>query len=393
MIVVNENTPVIDVFNNIITEAIKQEASDIHLEILADGLRIRFRVDGILQEFIKVSSKIQNALLSRVKIISDLDISERRMPQDGRMYLTEYPNLDIRVSTLPTIYGEKIVLRILNKQAIHLQLQQMDFSNENLTTLLDLCKYPHGMILATGPTGSGKTTTLHSLLMELNDASRNLVTIEDPVEYRLSGVNQIQVNQKAGLNFAKGLRAILRQDPNIVMVGEIRDTETAEIAIRSALTGHLVLSTLHTNDAVGALPRLLDMGVEDFLVSSAILAVISQRLVRKICPCCKVAYNILPNTVESIFLQKHGVDIKTRFYKGTGCAECRNTGYKGRMPVQEVLPVTPAIRTAIMQRKTAGDILVVAEQQGFKKIAIDGINKAIYGQTSLSEIIRIAYSI
>ena len=348
----------------------------------------------MLHDIANIPPSLQNAVISRIKIISELDIAERRIPQDGRLHLSEHPHLDIRVSTLPTIHGEKIVLRLLNKQSVNLQLSDMDFSINNTKILENMCKHPHGMILATGPTGSGKTTTLHALLTTLNESTRNVVTIEDPVEYRLNGVNQIQVNNKAGLTFAKGLRAILRQDPNIVMVGEIRDTETAEIAVRAALTGHLVLTTLHTNNALGAVPRLLEMGIEDFLVSAAVLAVLAQRLVRRICPHCKTSYTPQPHSIEGMFLNGNALDCKDIIlYKGSGCEHCRHTGYKGRMAVQEVLQLTDQLRSAIMQKNQPETWQQLASQQGFVSIREDGIQKALQGHTTIEEVIRIAYSL
>lgn len=395
MLKIKNEASAVEIIDSLVATAVKMRASDIHLETIDSGLKVRFRIDGMLQELVRFPPDLQNALLSRIKIMADLDIAQKRIPQDGRLAIRNMENLDIRVSTLPTIYGEKIVLRILDKNAQNLSLEELQFSTDNFRKLRNFCNCAHGMILATGPTGSGKTTTLHAILSELNDESINAVTIEDPVEYRLSGVNQIQVNNKAGLTFAGGLRAILRQDPNIIMVGEIRDRETAEIAIRSALTGHLVLSSLHTTDAVGALPRLLDMGVERFLVCSAVLGVIAQRLVRRICPKCKSAYKLTKDSPEDLFLRTNGFDTTTEFvlYRGLGCEHCHNTGYTGRMSVQEVLCITPEIRGALMQGMAGQDIELIACQQGFANMRTDGIYKALSGATTLSEVIRIAYGL
>lgn len=388
-----DTAPVISIINSLIEEAVKLQASDIHLEMLGDRLRIRYRIDGVLKEVSEFSSNIQQALISRIKIMSELDIAERRLPQDGRLYFPSNKNLDIRVSTLPTIHGEKVVLRILDKQAIGLALAELGFAARNMEVIRELLQHSNGMLLATGPTGSGKTTTLHSIMAQLNSPDKNIVTIEDPVEYRLYGVNQVQVNRKAGLTFAKGLRSILRQDPNIIMVGEVRDQETAEIAIRAALTGHLVLSTLHTNDAVGALPRLLDMGIERFLVCSAVIGVIAQRLARKICPECRHEYRPETGSVQALFLKNSGFSADNIFYRGSGCSNCNHTGYKGRIAIQEVLPVTPGIRAAVMAGGNNFDILTIAKEQGLVGMRADGIYKAAAGITTIEEVIRIAYTV
>lgn len=387
-----DTVPVISIINSLITDAVAMKASDVHLEMLGDKLRVRYRLDGVLSEVAEFPSSIQQALVSRVKIMSDLDIAERRIPQDGRLSFASNKNLDIRVSTLPTIYGEKIVLRILDKQAVSLSVQELGFSGDNLNYLREFYKYSNGMILATGPTGSGKTTTLHSMLIDLNSKEKNIVTIEDPIEYRLYGINQIQVNQKAGLGFATGLRSILRQDPNIIMVGEIRDKETAEIAIRAALTGHLVLSTLHTNDAIGALPRLLDMGVEPFLVCSAIIGVVAQRLARRVCIECKEEYLPEVGCVQDVFLKKHGFNNTYTLYRGRGCPACNFSGYKGRIAIQEVLRITPPVRTALMSGCNSTAIAELAKFDSFSTMSNDGINKALIGITTVEEVVRIAYS-
>lgn len=388
-----DSVPVVTIINSLIENAVKAQASDIHMETLGDRMRVRYRIDGVLREVESFSTSTQQLLISRVKIMSELDIAEKRIPQDGRLDFPGNKNLDIRVSTLPTIHGEKLVLRILDKQAVSLKMHELGFSTSNFQKINELCQHSNGMILATGPTGSGKTTTLHSMLTELNGLDKNIVTIEDPVEYRLYGVNQIQVNQKAGLTFAKGLRSILRQDPNIIMVGEIRDKETAEIAIRAALTGHLVLSTLHTNDAVGALPRLLDMGVERFLVCSSVIGVIAQRLARKICENCKCEYRVDEQSIKGLFLKSNGSANLQNFYHGQGCESCNHTGYKGRIAIQEVLCVNNDISTALMNGRNNNEIIDIAKAQGFVNMRIDGINKAAMGLTTLEEVVRIAYTV
>lgn len=387
-----DTAPVISIINSLIENSVKTRASDIHLEMLGDRLRVRYRIDGVLSEVAEYPLSIQQALISRVKIMSELDIAEKRIPQDGRLHFPGNKNLDIRVSTLPTIHGEKIVMRILDKQALSLSVEELGFSADNLHIVREFFKHSNGMVLATGPTGSGKTTTLHSMLTELNNTDKNIVTIEDPVEYRLYGVNQIQVNHKAGLSFATGLRSILRQDPNIIMVGEIRDKETADIAIRAALTGHLVLSTLHTNDACGALPRLLDMGVEPFLVCSAIIGVIAQRLTRRICPDCQEDYRPAPNSIAEIFLKNNGFESEYILYRGRGCQSCNYSGYKGRVAIQELLCVTPQIRSAVMSSCSSSDILSIAKTNSFKTMSTDGIVKSLAGITTVEEVIRIAYT-
>lgn len=386
-----EDAPMIGIVNSLFSQAVRERASDIHIEPQETTLRVRFRIDGVLREFSSFPINIHAALVSRVKIMGHMDISERRVPQDGRIQIQEAGRaIDIRVSTLPTIYGEKIVMRILDKQAVMLDIGRLGFSAGNLDKYRRLFTQSYGMILITGPTGSGKTTTLYSTLGELSTPAKNVITIEDPVEYRLEGINQVQVNPKTGMTFAGGLRAVLRQDPNIVMVGEIRDGETADIAIRAALTGHLVLSTLHTNDAPGAVSRLLDMDVEPFLVASSVLGVIAQRLVRVICPKCKQSYALAPDSPERSFLGLAETQEVT-LYRGAGCPECGSSGYRGRMSVHEVMPVSSAVRELITQRRSADEIREAAVREGMLCMREDGIAKALAGRTTVAEVMRVAY--
>lgn len=396
-----DDAPVISIVNGLISQAVKDRASDIHIEPLERLVRVRFRVDGVLREVVTFPRATQNAIVSRIKIMADMDIAEKRMPQDGRIKTQEQGrDIDLRVSTLPTVLGEKVVLRILDRAAVVLDISSLGFSGINLDRYKKMYSQSYGMILVTGPTGSGKTTTLYSTLVEINSPGKNIITIEDPVEYMLAGVNQILVNPKAGLTFASGLRSILRQDPNIVMVGEVRDGETADIAIRAALTGHLVFSTLHTNDAVGAISRLIDMGVEPFLVASSVLGVVAQRLVRIICPNCKESYVLQPGSPEHLFLENLGHDIggqvpdlsQPKLYRGKGCDRCGGSGYRGRMAINEVMPMTPALQEAVTQRASGRELLKIAEGEGMTVMRQDGLIKALQGLTTVDEVMRVAYS-
>ncbi|MEN6567057.1 MAG: ATPase, T2SS/T4P/T4SS family [Veillonellales bacterium] len=387
-----DDAPIVSIVNSLIHQAIKERASDIHIEPQDKSVRVRFRVDGMLREVAAFPRHTLAALISRIKIMSQMDIAERRLPQDGRIKFTETGReIDIRTSTLPTILGEKVVMRILDKKSVILDIKALGMSAANLNKYHHLYTRSHGMILVTGPTGSGKTTTLYSTLTDINSPSKNIITVEDPVEYRLEGVNQVQVNYKAGLNFADGLKSILRQDPNIIMVGEIRDGETADIAIRAALTGHLVLSTLHTNDAPGAIARLIDMGIEPFLVASSVLGVMAQRLVRVICPDCKQKYIPSPDSPERLFLQlTPAADIT--LYRGAGCPRCNNTGYRGRMAIHELMPVSLAIRDLINCRAGGDQLAAAAVKEGMLTMGQDGIRKALEGLTTIEEVMRVAYS-
>ncbi|MEW6447057.1 MAG: type II secretion system ATPase GspE [Bacillota bacterium] len=387
-----DEAPIIRLANSIVIQAINEQASDIHIEPQKDEIRVRYRIDGMLHEAMTLPRKFRLPLVSRIKIMADMDIAERRIPQDGRI-LIRYRDrdVDLRVSTMPTVYGEKVVIRLLDKGKMLLRIDQLGFQEENLERFKDIFRRSFGMILITGPTGSGKTTTLYAVLSEIKSPELNVITIEDPVEYLLPGVNQIQVNPKAGLTFARGLRAILRQDPDIVMVGEIRDSETAEIAVRAAMTGHLVLSTLHTNDAAGALTRLVDMGIEPFLIASTVLGATAQRLVRVICPRCREPYELDPGARARFFM---GVDSKTpvTLYKGRGCNFCNNTGYRGRSTICEVLPITQAIRELIVEKAPASEIRRQGAAEGMRTLREDGIQKALKGITTIEEVMRVSYA-
>lgn len=387
-----EDAPVVSIVNSLISQAVKERASDIHIEPLERYIRVRLRIDGVLREVVTFPRTTHAAIVSRIKIMGEMDIAEKRLPQDGRSQTVEQGReIDLRISTAPTILGEKVVIRVLDKQAVVLDVGAIGFSSDNLARYRMLYAQSYGMVLVTGPTGSGKTTTLYATLTELNTPVKNLITVEDPVEYRLDGINQIQVNQKAGLTFANGLRSILRQDPNVVMVGEIRDLETAQIAVRAALTGQLVFSTLHTNDAAGAVTRLIDMGIEPFLVASSVLGVVAQRLVRLICPDCKIAYNPEPDSFERTFLELKPDD-KVQLFKGSGCQHCGQTGYRGRMAIHEVMKVTGALRELIENKVSSEEIAAMAKKEGMITMRMDGIAKAYQGQTTVTEVMRVAFS-
>ncbi len=386
-----DDAPVISIVNSIISQAVKDQASDIHVEAQENDVRVRYRIDGVLQEVIAFPLHMHSALVSRIKIMSQMDIAEKRLPQDGRIQVTvSGRQIDLRVSTLPTICGEKVVLRILDKAAILLDVQRLGFSDQDLAAYKNLYCQSYGMILVTGPTGSGKTTSLYSTLTEISVPDKNVITVEDPVEYLLAGINQVQINPKAGLSFASGLRSILRQDPDIVMVGEIRDAETADIAVRAALTGHLVLSTLHTNDAPGAITRLIDMGIEPFLVTASVLGVVAQRLVRCICSDCKTTYTPPLGSPEQLFLGDVFHE-QLILYKGTGCARCNHTGYKGRIAIHEVLVVSQEIRAAINRGGATDELAKIAASQGMVRIRENGITKALAGLTTVEEVMRVAF--
>lgn len=395
----SDDAPIISIVNGLISQAVRDRASDIHIEPMEKSVRVRFRVDGVLREIVVFPRATQNAIVSRIKIMANMDIAEKRMPQDGRIKVQEKGrDIDLRASTLPTVLGEKVVLRILDRAAVVLDISSLGFSPYNLERYKKMYGQSYGMILVTGPTGSGKTTTLYSTLVEINSGEKNIITIEDPVEYMLAGINQILVNPKAGLTFANGLRAILRQDPNIVMVGEIRDSDTADIAVRAALTGHLVLSTLHTNDAIGAISRLVDMGAEPFLVASSVLGVVAQRLVRIICPNCKESYILKPGSSEQLFLEisrdeKSATDPSPlTLHRGKGCERCGGSGYRGRMTINEVMPLSPALQEALIHHASSRELSRIATEEGMVSMRRDGIMKALKGLTTVAEIMRVAYS-
>ncbi|MDH3326089.1 MAG: ATPase, T2SS/T4P/T4SS family [Gammaproteobacteria bacterium] len=380
--------PISQIIKLMIIQAVNTGASDIHLEPLETRLRVRLRIDGILQETFTYEKKYQAALISSAKLMCSLDIAEKRIPQDGRLRITVKTRpIDLRVSTFPAMHGEKMVFRILDKESANVDISQLGITGDSLELLLKIIKQPHGIFLVTGPTGSGKTTTLYSVLNKVNTPKVNIITMEDPVEFDLDTVNQGQVNVKAGLTFAKGLRAMMRQDPDIVMIGEIRDSETAEISIQAALTGHLVLSTLHTNSAPGAVVRLVEMGVEPFLLASSLLGVLAQRLVRRLCPKCKKSY-----TPESSLIKRLGLDAETKytFYQATGCRACGRTGYKGRAGIYELMEPTNEIRTLIVEGKSSNEIRDLAVSQGMLTLQADGIQRVISGITSIEEILRVA---
>ncbi len=380
--------PVVRAVNFMVANAVKDRASDIHLEPYQDTVRLRFRIDGVLYEKATFPKRLHAPMISRIKIMSDMDITEKRLPQDGRFRIkTKGRFIDFRVSTLPTSYGEKAVLRILDKVGVKLDIHKLGFHDQGLEILEKSLKAPYGMILVTGPTGSGKTTTLYAALCEINKPTVNIITVEDPVEFQIGGVNQVQVHAEIGLSFANCLRSILRQDPNVIMVGEIRDHETAEIAVKAALTGHLVLSTLHTNDAPGAITRLIDMGVEPFLLSSAVLMVAAQRLARKICPSCKQ----LQAVTQEILMQAQMQIVKgeeVKIYKGRGCERCFYSGYQGRISLIEVLPLSEELRDMIVKRRTSGEIKKFALEHGMKTLRMVGLNFVREGLTTLEEVLR-----
>jgi type IV pilus assembly protein PilB len=380
----SERAPVVKLVNSVIQQGIRDGASDIHIEPGEDIVKIRYRIDGQLHETMKYPKHLHNAVIARIKIISDMDITIKRLPQDGRKkFEFDRIHADLRISTLPTVHGEKIAIRILDRDKYFLKLENLGFSSENLGEFKKIISNPYGMILVSGPTGSGKTTTLYSALHELDFVGKNIVTIEDPVEYILEGINQVQVQPKIGLNFAEGLRSILRQDPNIIMVGEIRDSETADIAIRAALTGHLVLSTIHTNDSASVITRLIDMGVEPFLIASSVIGVVAQRLVRKICPECKIQYE-----ADDKELLPLGISSPQKLYKGTGCSFCNNTGYKGRVAIYEVLKLLKHHRRLIIDKASSDKIMEISVKKGMRTLKESGVDLVLRGITTTDEILK-----
>ncbi len=386
-----EDAPVVKLVNMLISKAAADRASDIHIEPTERDLRVRYRIDGVLHEVMRTPRSIMNAVVSRLKIMADIDIAERRRPQDGRISLkVGRRSIDLRVSTLPTIYGEKVVMRILDTSQALLQLEDLGFLPDTHSRYEESFTKPYGTILVTGPTGSGKSTTLYATLNVLNRPEVNIVTVEDPVEYRLSGISQVQVNRKAGLTFPSALRSFLRQDPDIMLVGEIRDKETATIAIESALTGHLVLSTLHTNDAPSAVTRLTEMGIEPFLVGSAIDAVLGQRLARRLCKQCKEPYEPTRDALEDVGwpFEEIGEDMPT-LYRANGCAACSGTGYRGRLAVHELMNVTEEIERMTVERASTEDVAKMAVAQGMRTLRQDGLVKVARGETSIEEILRV----
>ena len=385
-----DRPPIVRLTNAILADAIKLNASDVHIEPQKDSVIVRYRVDGIMREIMRMDKHLQASVISRIKVISNLDISLRRKPQDGKAQI-KYGGrtYDLRVSTLPTSYGETVTMRILNPAAAQLTPENLGFSEKNLKDVNNIISMPEGIILVTGPTGSGKTSTLYTCLNRLNSPTVNIITVEDPVEFDIKGINQVPINPKAGITFAEGLRSILRQDPDIVMVGEIRDNETASIAFRAAQTGHLVFSTLHTNNAPSAVTRLLDLGIKDFLISSSLIAVIGQRLVRRVCKKCKIPDSLNPQLLKQI-IPFIGKDSRPAFWKGAGCEACSYTGYSGRLGLFEILLLTSSLKEVIAPGVSAFTIKQAAQKEGFQSLSTDGIQKASQGLTTIEEVFRVA---
>lgn len=380
--------PVVKFVNDTLVEAIRRKATDVHIEQFAEDLEVRYRIDGVLHTIRKLPKYAAPPIVSRIKIMARLNIAEKRLPQDGKFSFSfGGQDYDIRVSTLPSVHGESVVMRILTRGEVSLNLDNLGFSVEDTKKIRRFIKKPYGMVLVTGPTGSGKTTTLYAGIKEINTGDRKIITVEDPVEYNLRGLVQVQVNPKVGLTFATALRSILRQDPDIIMIGEIRDRETAEIGIQASLTGHLVLATLHTNDAAGAFARLMDMEIEEFLIASSVIGVISQRLVRKLCPYCIEEHK--PNSAEIAIFEKNGLEAPERLYRGRGCEECNRTGYSGRTVIGEVLEVSDQIRELIVKKADAVRIREQAIKEGMTPLLLDGLKKAREGITSLEEVLRV----
>jgi type IV pilus assembly protein PilB len=387
-----DNAPVVKLVNWVISQAVDHGTSDVHIEPQANQLAIRFRIDGVLREITTVPRQLASGVASRIKIMADLDISERRVPQDGRVGINVGGKaLDLRVATLPTVFGEKIVIRILDKSNVMLELSEVGFEPDVLAAYERAYKRPYGAVVITGPTGSGKSTSLYGTLNQLNEPGKNIITVEDPVEYRLQGINQVQVNLKAGLTFATGLRSILRCDPDIVMIGEVRDRETAQIAVEAALTGHLVLCTLHTNDAAGALPRLTEMGVEPFLSASAIVGVLAQRLARRLCPECRVKATVTHKELMEIgdtLTLPRGLPDPAPIYEAGSCSSCANSGYKGRLGVYEFLPLSDETRRLALDEASGAEIAAAARREGMRTLREDGLIKVLSGRTTLEELAR-----
>jgi type IV pilus assembly protein PilB len=387
-----DDAPVVRLVNSLIARAVEERASDIHIEPQASEMVVRYRVDGVLRTVTSVPFRLANGVASRIKIMADLDIAERRMPQDGRVGLNVGGRpLDLRVASLPTVYGEKIVIRVLDKSNVLLQLSELGFTRDVLAKFEACYRRPYGAVLVTGPTGSGKSTSLYGALNQLNSADKNIITVEDPVEYRLAGINQVQVNPKAGLTFAAGLRSILRCDPDVVMIGEVRDRETAQIAIESALTGHLVLATLHTNDSAGALTRLVEMGVEPFLSASAVVGILAQRLARRLCSHCKepaaMSHAALREMVDGAVLPPSLPD-PAPVHRAVGCPRCQETGYRGRMGVYEMLTMSETLERLVVEGASAEEITRVARREGMRTLREDGLIKVLAGQTTVEELAR-----
>ena len=382
--------PVIRVVNLILQRAVESCASDIHVEPFEQRLKVRFRVDGVLREVEAPPVRSTAAVISRIKIMAKLNIAERRLPQDGRIKLqVQGKELDLRVSTVPTMFGESVVIRLLHKESIKFDFANLGFDGDSLKRFLDVLEMPHGIILITGPTGSGKSTTLYTALHKINTPERKIITVEDPVEYQLEGVNQIQVKPQIGLTFASALRSIVRQDPDVIMIGEMRDLETARIAVQSALTGHLVLSTLHTNDAAGGVTRLMDMGLEDYLITSTVNGILGQRLVRRLCQHCREPYEALPEVVAEMRLDRFNQNYSVTLYRPVGCPECDHNGYRGRLSIQEFLVMSDDLRRLVMSHAQARQIEEQALKEGMRTMYDDGLRKAVAGLTTIEEVLRV----
>ena len=389
-VVSDEDAPIIRLVSLILTEAVKTRASDVHIEPLEKQFRVRYRIDGLLHEVPGPPKHLQGSVISRLKLMAGIDIAEKRLPQDGRIKVKLLnKDLDLRVSTLPGIYGESVVMRILDKSSLLIGLEELGFFSEDRKKFEELIEMPNGTLLVTGPTGSGKTTTLYAALNYINKPNKKLITIEDPVEYQIKGINQVQIKPQVGLTFSAGLRAMLRQAPDVILVGEIRDKETASIAVQAALTGHLIFSTLHTNDAAGAVTRLIDMGVKSYLVASTLQAVLAQRLIRMICLNCKEPYQPKPEELKAMNLKEEDI-VEATFFMGKGCDACGNTGFKGRKGIFELLLINDVIREMIFERKSSAEIKNKAIEMGMKTLREDGKEKVLKGLTTISEIVRIA---
>ncbi|HSQ01450.1 MAG TPA: type II secretion system ATPase GspE [Candidatus Dormibacteraeota bacterium] len=386
----DEEAPIIRLINSVLFQAVKDRASDIHVEPFERDLAIRFRIDGILYDIISPPKRFQPVIISRVKIMAGLNLAEKRLPQDGRIRIKlAGKEVDIRVSTVPTAYGERVVMRLLDRSATILKLEELGLNAHKLEMIDTLIHQSHGIVLVTGPTGSGKTTTLYAGLSRINSTDKNIITIEDPIEYQLHGVGQIQVNPKIELTFASGLRSILRQDPDVIMVGEIRDSETAKIAIQAALTGHLVFSTLHTNDSCGAITRLIDMGIEPFLVASSLIAVMAQRLLRRVCPSCRQPYRPSVEEMRQLGVSADDLEGRQVYRPGPGCPDCKQTGYRGRLGIHELLIVDDEVRNLTMKAADSSSIRRVAAAKGMSSLREDGAEKVLSGQTTIEEVLRV----
>jgi type IV pilus assembly protein PilB len=383
----SENAPVVKLVNSLITDAVAKGASDIHVEPYEKNVRVRYRIDGMLHEMMSPPLKMKGSLISRLKIMAELDIAEKRIPQDGRIKIRfSGRSIDLRVSSLPTIFGEKVVMRILDQSNLQIDLTKLGFAEGALANFLNAIESPYGMVLVTGPTGSGKSTTLYSALNRINRPNCNIMTAEDPVEYNLTGINQVNMHEEIGLTFSVALKAFLRQDPNIIMVGEVRDLDTASIAVKAALTGHLVMSTLHTNDAASSINRLIDMGIEPFLVASSVIMIVAQRLVRKLCEHCRQQVKMHQETLNELGILESPDELST--YEAKGCPHCNDTGYSGRLGLYEAMEISPKIREMILDRRSVSDLKKQAVEEGMLTLRVDGLQKFKMGLTSLEEVLR-----